>query len=276
MQHDKAIIVCDRYSAYKKLARLAECILLAFCWAHVRRDFLDAGRCLPELERWALAWKERIGTLYHLNRLRLQYWEPERPLTEQSDAFNECHEDLKNTLQLMHDEATRVVAPDTVGAQNSDPADSQNQQSVPLKLSKAAQEKQKKVLQSLLEHWPGLYLFVAHPQIPMDNNRAENTIRNPVTGRKNYYGSGSLWSAALAATLFSILQTLALWGINMRHWLTCYLNACAENGGKAPQNIDPFLPWLMDDERRAELARPYPAQAPPAPPTEPVSMLDSS
>jgi len=110
----------------------------------------------------------------------------------------------------------------------------------------------------------------------MDNNRAENKIRNPVTGRKNYYGSGSLWSAQLAATLFSILQTLELWGINTRHWLTLYLIACAENGGKPPQNIDPFIPWLMDDERRAELARPYPAQAPPAPPTEPVSILDSS
>jgi transposase len=41
----------------------------------------------------------------------------------------------------------------------------------------------------------------------MDNNRGENSIRNPVTGRKNYYGSGSIWSAQLAATLFSILQT---------------------------------------------------------------------
>ena len=276
LRNDKVIIVCDRYSAYKKLARLADNILLAFCWAHVRRDFLDAGRSFPELESWALAWKERIGTLYHLNRLRLEHWDPERPLTEQSDAFNEYHEALKNTLQLMHDEATRIVAPDTAGEQNDDSADSQDQQDVPVELSKAAQAKQKKVLQSLLDHWPGLTLFIEHPEIPMDNNRAENTIRNPVTGRKNYYGSGSLWSAELAATLFSILQTLALWGINTRHWLTRYLNACAENGGKAPQNIDPFLPWLMNDERRAELARPYPSQAPPALPTEPVPILDSS
>jgi len=33
LQADKVIIVCDRYSAYKKLARLAANILLAFCWA---------------------------------------------------------------------------------------------------------------------------------------------------------------------------------------------------------------------------------------------------
>jgi transposase len=110
----------------------------------------------------------------------------------------------------------------------------------------------------------------------MDNNRGENSIRNPVTGRKNYYGSGSIWSAELAATLFSILQTLVLWGINPRHWLTLYLHACAENGGKAPRNIEPFLPWLMDEQQRAALTRPYPAHAPPASRTESVPIHDSS
>ncbi|MCP3891426.1 MAG: transposase, partial [Desulfobulbaceae bacterium] len=253
----KVIIVCDRYSAYKKLARLAANILLAFCWAHVRRDFLDAGRAFSELEEWALEWKGRIGTLYHLNRLRLEQWDPERALTEQSAAFNHYHEALQAQLQRMHEEATRMVA------DNGDSANSEGAPGAPAAaLSKSARTKQKKVLASLLEHWPGLTLFVEHPEVPMDNNRGENSIRNPVTGRKNYYGSGSLWSAALAATLFSILQTLALWGINPRHWLRCYLTACADNGGQAPQNIDPFLPWSMDAARRAALSRPYPSRAP--------------
>jgi len=43
LQNERVIIVCDRYSAYKKLARLSNAILLAFCWAHVRRDFLNAA-----------------------------------------------------------------------------------------------------------------------------------------------------------------------------------------------------------------------------------------
>ena len=34
---DKVFVVCDRYSAYKKLARLNSSIVLAYCWAHVRR-----------------------------------------------------------------------------------------------------------------------------------------------------------------------------------------------------------------------------------------------
>ena len=39
LEATKVIVVCDRYSAYKKLARLNAAIILAFCWAHVRRDF---------------------------------------------------------------------------------------------------------------------------------------------------------------------------------------------------------------------------------------------
>lgn len=277
LQADKVIIVCDRYSAYKKLARLAANILLAFCWAHVRRDFLDAGRAFSELESWALEWKERIGTLYHLNQRRLQQWDSERALTQQSEAFDQHHEALKNTLQQMHDEATRIVASDSAGVDNNASADIQGQPSAPgADLSNSAQTKQQKVLQSLLDHWSGLTLFVEHPEVPMDNNWAENAIRTPVNGRKNYYGSASLWSAELAATLFSILQTLVLWGINPRHWLMLYLNACANNGGQAPRNIDPFLPWMMGEARRAELTRPHPSRAPPASGTEAVPIHDRS
>ena len=272
LQAAKVIIVCDRYSAYKKLARLAPNILLAFCWAHVRRDFLDAGRAFCELEGWALEWKERIGTLYHLNRLRLAQWDRERPLAEQSDVFHRHHEALQAQLQRMQEEATRIVA-----SENAEDTPGEVAARAPgAGLSKSARTKQKKVLASLLEHWSGLTLFVEHPEVPMDNNLGENSIRTPVNGRKNYYGSGSLWSAQLAAMLFAILQTLVLWDINPRHWLRCYLTACAENGASAPQDIDPFLPWAMDEPRRTALSRPYPSRALPAAPAEPTPIRDSA
>ena len=50
------------------------------------------------------------------------------------------------------------------------------------------------VLKSLGNHWTGLTVFVEHPEVPMDNSTAERSERGPVVGRKNYYGSGSLWS----------------------------------------------------------------------------------
>ncbi len=97
----------------------------------------------------------------------------------------------------------------------------------------------------------------------MDNNTAERILRNPVVGRKNYYGSGSVWSAHLAARMFSVLQTILLWGLNPHHWLTAFLQACAENGGKSPTDLSAFLPWQMAPERRAELAQPVPVPLPP-------------
>ena len=62
----------------------------------------------------------------------------------------------------------------------------------------------RKVLESLGDHWTGLTVFVEHPEVPMDNNTAERSGRRRVVGRKNYDGSGSLWSGRLAAMMFSL------------------------------------------------------------------------
>ncbi len=97
----------------------------------------------------------------------------------------------------------------------------------------------------------------------MDNNSAERMLRNPVVGRKNSYGSGSVWSAHLAAMMFSVLQTVLLWGLNPHHWLSTFLQACAEHGGQSPTDLSAFLPWQMTPERRAELARPVMVTLPP-------------
>ena len=76
-------------------------------------------------------------------------------------------------------------------------------------------------------------------------------MRGPVVGRKNFYGSGSEWSGELAAMMYSVLMTVKLWGINARTWLRTYLQACADNGNKAPDDISAFLPWMMDAKRLA-------------------------
>src|SRR5262249_17902144 len=117
-----------------------------------------------------------------------------------------------------------------------------------------------KVLTSLQEHWSGLTLFVDDPHIPMDNNRSERLLRGPALGRKNYYGSGALWSGRLAAALFSLLATLQLWHINPRLLLHWYLQSCAEAGGQAPKDIEPFLPWNLPETMRAKLSRTAPEQ----------------
>lgn len=83
----------------------------------------------------------------------------------------------------------------------------------------------------------------------MDNNEAERRLRNPVMGRKSYYGSGSFWSGRLAAAAFTIFQTCLLNQINPHKFMLDYLQACAKNGGLAPRDIESFLPWNLAAKR---------------------------
>jgi transposase len=228
------VLVCDRYSAYKCLAKGCDARILAYCWAPVRRDFLKAARSWPELERWMFTWVEAIRELYRLNKARLETWDETLPLDQQPLAFTEYHQALATKLsQRQAGYEAHLQEPD-------------------LHLAKT------KVLSSLQNHWAGLTVFVGRPEVAMDNNTAERTLRNPVVGRKNYYGSGSVWSAYLAARMFSVLQTVLLGGLNPHHWLRAFLQACADNGGTCPTDLRTFLPWQMTPERREELARPAP------------------
>jgi transposase len=215
----EGIVICDRYSAYKKMARTLG-LLLAFCWAHVRRDFLTLAQGYPQLEVWALDWVGRIGTLYHLNHLRLD-------VLDDAPAFAASTVAIEQHLQSMSAACDQALQ------------------------DKTLHDAAGKVMTSLRNHWNGLTIFVAHPEIALDNNPAENSVRGPVVGRKNYYGSGSVWSSQFAAAMFTILLTLEqLWGINARLWLTEFLQACAVAGG-TPQDISDFLPWEMTPDRLA-------------------------
>jgi transposase len=222
-------LMVDRFASYKFLAAA---LLLAFCWAHVRRDFLmfrpgaDAAG-----QAWADRWIERIGELYHLNAARI---------------------DRGRDLQ-----APALPAPFVrmAAARQNTPEYAQAQQALVQKVEAMAQSRdeelaqpdlpapRRKILASLREHWTGLTLFVDHPEIPMDNNGAERAGRPVAMGRKNYYGSGSVWSGQLMAMMMTLFQTLALHGIEDRGYLTAYLEACAQNQGRVPLDLTPWLPW---------------------------------
>ena len=218
---EEGILVVDRYAAYQAMAQVKDgTIVLAFCWAHVRRDFLTVARSWPDQEAWALGWVERIGVLVRAQR---------------PAAGGPPHE------PAVRRRATRRCA----GGSRRWHSSGSDELAQP-----ALHPARRKVLESLRHHWTGLTVFVEHPEVPMDNNTAERSERGPVVGRKNYYGSGAVWSGRLAAMLFSLFQTLALWGLNPRTWLTAYLTACAEAGGQAPAQPEALLPWNLSEEQR--------------------------
>lgn len=218
------VLEVDRYSGYKAMTPVKRgLLLLAFCWAHVRRDFVAVGKSWTELTPWALEWLRRIRHVYHVNRERLQH-PPDSMNFQEQDVL------LRRAVEAMRTEAVTELS-------NS-------------KLRQPC----RKVLESLQEHWTGLVRFVDDPRIPLDNNASERAGRGPAVARKNFYGSGSLWSGRLAAAMFSLLATLAHWKINPRRWLTWYLESCAAAGGKSPDDIQQFLPWNLSPERGAALA----------------------
>ncbi len=91
----RGVLVVDRYSAYKAMSWVDKGILvLAFCWAHVRRDFIKVGKGWPQLKTWALEWLRRIRVLYKLNDRRLA---AERDSVE----FKEADDGLRQAVAAM-------------------------------------------------------------------------------------------------------------------------------------------------------------------------------
>jgi transposase len=236
------MVVVDRFKAY---AFLKELLQLAYCWAHVRRDFLHLRLGDQEQEAWAEGWIQRIGRLYELNAQRLTLAKspngPEAmpapfveldPARMSSAAYLQAEAALHQALVDMEQQWAQQLAQTNLG------------------------RLRRRVLTSLQAHWRGLTLFAHHPPIPMDNNGAERAIRPGTIGRKNYYGSASKWSAHLLARMLTLLQTLVLHRINPRSYLSAYLEACARNGSKAPEQLECWLPWNFIGQEAAAVEGP--------------------
>lgn len=220
------VLLVDRLASDKAMKQVvAGRLLWAWCWAHVRRDLVRVGKGWPELKDWAVAWLRRLGELYRLNRQRLA-------VRKHQSKFARADRALRRAIVAM-----------------------QHQWETPL-ANPQLRQPCRKVLESLQEHWEGLTRLVDDPRIPMDTNASERRLRSPAVGRKNAYGSGSLWSGQLAAMLFSIFATLQMWKLNPRLWLQWYLESCAAAGGKAPADITEFLPWNLTKEQRLKLGGP--------------------
>lgn len=223
----EGIISADRYSVYKALGAK---ILVAFCWSHMRRDFIEVKDGYKKLFAWGQAWEFRINNIFAINARRV------KALSSDPDAFTLEDHALRAALAGMSDEREREL-------QNP-----------------ALHPAQRAALKSQHNHWSGLTIFVSCPRIPMDNNESERRLRNPVMGRKNYYGSGSLWSGRLAAATFTFFQTCLINHIDPHKLSLAYLKACAKNGGRPPRALDDFLPWNLTEEQKA--AWRYPKEPP--------------
>jgi transposase len=218
----EGILNADRFPAYFGLLGSDWKIRLAYCWSHQRRDFVNLGEGCPRFAQWAQQWVSLINELFATNSRRRQAWGE-----QDTKLFKRLDQEVRGQVQQIHERVDRELRDGQLAV------------------------RQQKILQSMRRHWEGLTIFVDHAHVPMDNNAAERALRPLAVARKNFYGSGALWSGKLACGCFTILATLRQHGICPRRYFQEYLEACARHGGQAPEDLDPFLPWKWSAEKKA-------------------------
>ncbi len=75
-----------------------------------------------------------------------------------------------------------------------------------------------KAMSYFLGNYDGLTLFLKNGDIAIDNNSQERLLRNPVVGRKTWYGTHSIRGAETAAVLFTLVETCKLNNVNPREY----------------------------------------------------------
>lgn len=208
------IVMCDGYGAYESLASTHPGLVLAHCWAHARRKFVDIETAFPEETSEIL---DLIGELYGV--------EKECPRGPPGDERRRERRDKESRKIIKRIQAWMYAT-----------------------LSKALPESGlAKAIRYMGGLWTGLCLFLDDPRIPLDNNGTERGLRGPVVGRKNHYGSRSLRGTQVAALFYSLLESAKLAGVEPKAYLRhAVLSALAGKPIALPHEVAELLPAASD------------------------------
>ena len=203
----------DAYSGYDQVFVTGQ-ILEVACWAHARRKFFEiaqqAEKGKPVSAHVAL---DFIGQLYEIER---------EAKDRQLDADDICQlrqEKARPILKQFRawlEERLQELAPKTPTA---------------------------KAIGYALNNWQALERYTEDGRLEIDNNRSERAIRPLAIGRKNWLFLGSPRGGAVAATVFSLIQTCKELGLNPEAYLKDVLTRLPTTKHK---DIDRLLPhnWI--------------------------------
>jgi len=76
-----------------------------------------------------------------------------------------------------------------------------------------------KAIRYFIGNFEGFTAYLEHPDYPIDNNPQERLLRNPVIGRKTWYGTHSVKGSETAAVLFTIVESCKLNEVDPRFYL---------------------------------------------------------
>jgi len=200
-------VEADAYSGFHHLYGDSAIYEVA-CWAHARRKLHDihVAHASPTTTE-ALA---RIGALYGIEeQIRGKPAEVRRAVRQQQAGplLNDLRHWMEKTL------ASLSTKSETAGA-----------------------------IRYALSRWRALTRYVDDGLLEIDNNAAERALRSVVMGRKNYLFMGSDSGGERAASLYSLIGTAKLNGLDPEFYLRTVLARIAEH----PINrIAELLPWNL-------------------------------
>ncbi len=210
------VLLTDRAQTFKTLDLW---FAIAFCWAHMRRDFVRLGKYYKGNRCWAIDWLGRIRKVYRLFKRRKK--DP-----PDSDGYRE------KTMQLLKEKADIRTILDQELALKELPTG------------------RRKILNSLARHWEGLWRFIEDARLPIDNNDTEQGFRPLARARNSSYGCHSEDHAHHLVRFLTIFETLSINKIPPRSYLRAYMAEFAANNGTVPF-IEEWAPWNLSARVKA-------------------------
>jgi transposase len=216
LQDFSGMLQADAYAGFDPLYQSGR-IQEAGCWAHVRRKFYDLH--VAHNSPVAAEALRRIGELYAVEA-DIRGQQPEERRRGRGERSRPLLASLKQWLE------------DTLG-----------------KLSKKSETAQ--AVRYALGRWEALLRYANDGRLEIDNNAAERALRVVALGRKNYLFAGSDRGGERAASIYSLIGTAKLNGVDPETYLREVLTRIADH----PVNrIDELLPWNLAADRSAESA----------------------
>ena len=224
----KGIMVCDGYSAYRKLDRKNPDIIFAGCWSHARRRFTEALKALPKTaqtnakETVDYEAVSRIAAIYHLDnqmegqpaKVRKMYRQANiRPLVE---AFFAWAKEIQSKNQLSRGKTLDGI-------------------------------------NYCINQEASLKAFLEDGDIPMDNNATESALRSFCLHKHTWKLIDSLDGANASAIIYSITETAKANNLNPFRYLEYVLTVLKDHQDDRDYGfIDDILPW---SEKLPEICR---------------------